>query len=851
MVSLTNLQQPLAGFRQRIDSFNSILLLLLAFCLPLSTSVLSVVGILIAVLWLIQGDFRLKLAEIFSNPVSIAVTVYLALLPIGLLWTDDLGSGLAVVEQYWKIMLMPVFLTIIRDERRQWYLIAFVAGMVVAMAMTYLAWFGLLEYSDVNRHHLTRKVFHVVYNPMLALAIYLLCHAYFWGNLKRGSRILVLALAGTMIFNMFITEGRAGQLVFFILMAVLLIQLFRKNLIKAVCCIGLILPAVFYTGYHVSPTFQDRIQQVREEVAQFDENANTSIGLRLLYWKNSLEIISQAPILGVGTGDFASAYAQVNDEKSPGGRTTDNPHNQYILVLCQFGIIGLLVLLSVFLVQILQAFDRKDEWHRLRLAFPVFFLSIMLTESYLVVYETGFLFSLIGSVLYKQPHSSRIPADEKLNSGTDKKYWLILSYRALVAGSACSQHIDDRIPWLKQRGITPILLTGPVGGRSQDTLHFKAWSLAPSGIRFEIRHFLRKHLQKRWQFKCVETVVLLPIMPLYLLEKIIINLESEWSWCFAAAFRGAYLQWRFKPQVVYSTGGSASAHAAALIMHRFFNSPWLAETQDPLVHDESWERSRAAFHLYKWLENMIGKYSTAFIFLTEQAMKNACNRMQTECSAAFIYPGANEGFFQDGVHRPGKYFRLAHFGSLAGSRNLKAVLQALVLLFKENPEYATIIKLDLYGSLDGESMKEAQRLQLVHLIDHHGLVERQEALKKMQEADSLLLVQNTTFFSTETIPSKVYEYLMSRRPILGLVYKNRELEEILHAGGHQVVDAADADAVKLSLKNLIQQWKTSVASEQKGGVFFSVDDAVSALIELSAGKTGQVLAEPRLRYNSG
>lgn len=857
MVAMNSLfgqtKQPraLARIRQEIGSANRLLLLLLAFCLPLSTSVLSVVGLLIALFWLVEGGFRAKLSEIVSNPVSLAVMGYLLLLPVGLLWTDDLSSGLAVIEQHWKLMLMPVFLTIISKERRGWYLVAFIAGMTVAMAMTYLAWFGLLEYSDVNQQHLTKKVFHVVYNPMLAMAIYLLLHEVFWGNLTRGKRMVVLVLAGTMTFDMFITEGRAGQLVFFVLAAVLLVQLFRKNLFKAVLCVVLVLPAVFYTSYRLSPTFQYRVQQVVEEIALYKKDANTSVGLRLLYWQNSLEIIRQAPFLGVGTGDFTDAYAVVNSEKSPGMPATDNPHNQYILILCQFGVLGLLVLLLVFFVQLYQSLDRSDGWHRLRFAFPVFFLTIMFTESYLVVYETGFLFSLLGSVLYKLPMTEQAASGAEQEKRSRPRYWLILSYRANVAGSACSQHIDDRIPLLREKGITPILLTGPVGGRARDTLHFKAWSLAPSGIRFEIRHFLRKHLHKRWQFKCVETVLLLPVLPLYLLEKIIINLESEWSWCFAASLRGAYLQWRFQPEVIYSTGGSASAHVAALIMQGFSAAPWLAETQDPLVHDENWERSRMAFRLYRWLEKKIGQRSTAFIFLTEQAMSNASSRMSGDCRAEVIYPGANADLFTDHCYQCGEYFHFAHFGSLAGSRNLKVLLQALAMLFSEHPKYKGVIKLDMYGSLDSESLKEAQRLNLEYLITHHGLIDRQKALEKMQQADCLLLIQNTTFFSTETIPSKVYEYLMSRRPILGLLYRNTELENMLTKGGHPVVDASDAEAVKTSLYGVLQQWMAPVAVAPQEGRLFTVEGAVLSLITLSGSASSQVVSEHTVRCSSG
>jgi len=83
------------------------------------------------------------------------------------------------------------------------------------MFITFLAWFDLIHYSDVTPTHLTRKTFHVVYNPLLAFGIYLVLHEAIWGQRTGGFRFGMFVLAGVMTFNMFITEGRAGQLVFF------------------------------------------------------------------------------------------------------------------------------------------------------------------------------------------------------------------------------------------------------------------------------------------------------------------------------------------------------------------------------------------------------------------------------------------------------------------------------------------------------------------------------------------------------------------------------------------------------------------------------------------------------------
>jgi len=386
--------------RKRAGRVNIFVFALLAFVLPLSTSAISVLAILFFLLWLVEGRFVDKLREVFSNPVAIAVLGYLFVFGLGLIWSPDVRSGFEVLQERWKLALLPVFLTTISYRHRSLYINSFLAGLTVAMLMTFLAWLGLLHYGDVTTEHLTRKTFHVVYNPMLAFGIYLVLHDAVWGRRTAGIRAGLFGLAAIMTFNMFITEGRTGQLVFFVLMGLLLFQVFNRNRLKALLIVSVLLPLMFTAGYRLSHVFKQRVDMACQEVRQFHENPDTSVGMRLLFWRNSWEIIQQHPWLGVGTGGFASAYAEINRKRSSGSIATDNPHNQYVLAAVMAGIPGVLALLSIFAALFKQAAVLEDDWKRVRFAFPIFYLVIMFFATYLTIFETGFLFSSFTAILY-------------------------------------------------------------------------------------------------------------------------------------------------------------------------------------------------------------------------------------------------------------------------------------------------------------------------------------------------------------------------------------------------------------------------------------------------------------------
>ncbi|OGQ00423.1 MAG: hypothetical protein A2Z40_04365 [Deltaproteobacteria bacterium RBG_19FT_COMBO_60_16] len=389
-----------------------------------------------------------------------------------------------------------------------------------------------------------------------------------------------------------------------------------------------------------------------------------------------------------------------------------------------------------------------------------------------------------------------------------ERRWLILSYFSNIDGMACAQHLDDRISHLEQAGIRPVLLTGPCGVRWDTLPHARAPSVAPSGVRFEIRHFFRKmRFPDPWS-KVLEFLALLPLYPFYLLEKIIADLDSQWSWFPLAAIRGYFLCRKHRPEILYSTGGPSSAPLAAGLFARRCSVPWIAEVQDPLVH-EDWLRSRRALAVYRWVERFICRRADAVVFVTDAARRRAESRTDTGGRGWVVYPGADPATASADPLRKGDRCRFAHFGSLGGSRNIETFLGALGLLFRESPGMESAAGLDLYGTCDRRSKALIRKFSSPGVITVHGRLPRKESLAAMQRSDVLLLIQNTEEFSVETIPSKVYEYLQAGRPILGLVYRNPELAGMLIAQGHMAVDAADPGAVKEGITRCLARWRES------------------------------------------
>jgi O-antigen ligase len=85
------------------------------------------------------------------------------------------------------------------------------------------------------------------------------------------------------------------------------------------------------------------------------QNAATSIGLRLEFWKKSLDFFAEAPIAGHGTGSTRGLFerAASGNISSATREVIGNPHNQTLNVVVQWGLIGGVLLYAMWLMHLL------------------------------------------------------------------------------------------------------------------------------------------------------------------------------------------------------------------------------------------------------------------------------------------------------------------------------------------------------------------------------------------------------------------------------------------------------------------------------------------------------------------
>jgi O-antigen ligase len=105
------------------------------------------------------------------------------------------------------------------------------------------------------------------------------------------------------------------------------------------------------------PTARHRVERAVHEGETYQTaDKLSSIGIRLVFLKNTLKIIEHHRIFGVGTGGFKTAYAaEVGNEAGWEATITTDPHNQFLKTFAEQGIIGF----AIFIAFIASAFRQK------------------------------------------------------------------------------------------------------------------------------------------------------------------------------------------------------------------------------------------------------------------------------------------------------------------------------------------------------------------------------------------------------------------------------------------------------------------------------------------------------------
>ncbi|MCX5847936.1 MAG: O-antigen ligase family protein [Deltaproteobacteria bacterium] len=331
----------------------------LGFSIPVSTALNSIFLILTIPLWFLDSNYKNKISIIKDNKYIWAIFILIGLYFIGLFYGEaSTKEALNEFAGMASLLLIPIMIPFFRDEKlRNAALNLFLLTMTITLFLSYLMWFDLLPKHEIfkgTKNDATVFFHHITQNLLMAFSSFL-----FAVRVRQSAswekKLLYIGLTILAVFNVTImVGGKTGYVVLIALTFYFFLSWLRwKGFFVAlfvIVILGILTYIIPSSSMHqgVKQFFVD-VTKINIKDQNSQEITETSTVQRMIFYKNTTKIISEHSILGVGTGGYPKAYSRlVTDAKM---LSTTNPHNEYLMVTSQLGIIGLCAFLYLFLMQ--------------------------------------------------------------------------------------------------------------------------------------------------------------------------------------------------------------------------------------------------------------------------------------------------------------------------------------------------------------------------------------------------------------------------------------------------------------------------------------------------------------------
>lgn len=398
----------------KLDKAIQVLVLLTVFSIPYNLKLNNILVIALSILIFVYAYLeRKKINKPEKKKLLLFSSLYLIQI-VGLLYTENLYEAKHQLEVKFPILLFPMIFSLytIGPALKKKTLFTFLLSCnIICLVGLYLHFTYFLD-GGYPLHKFFTNINYLVHTGVPKLSIhpvYLSCYLFlaflisYYSQLITGRKKLKIALIFNMLFLGFfilILSSRIIIITFVLFLFFILFDLLRRSSVYVVICSLVAIFTLLSSILFVLPITKNKLQDIYTEVFVPEKRKHEEINgvsNRIQKWKASSLVIKENFFLGVGTGDandhLFQAYRQIDFEE--GIKRKYNAHNEYFQEFIRHGIIGLVILLSLYIYSISLAIKRRDKIY---LFFMVAILAFSFTESFLSLQKGAIFFAFFNSL---------------------------------------------------------------------------------------------------------------------------------------------------------------------------------------------------------------------------------------------------------------------------------------------------------------------------------------------------------------------------------------------------------------------------------------------------------------------
>ena len=246
------------------------------------------------------------------------------------------------------------------------------------------------------------------------------------------------------------------------------------------------------------------------------------------------------------------------------------------------------------------------------------------------------------------------------------------------------------------------------------------------------------------------------------------------GWVPFARYASGRLLARQRHQLIYTTSSPDSAHLIGRDLMRRFGVPWVADFRDPWTRRMSYNPP-TAWHdrRHRRLEEAVLREASHITVTAEATRRDYLQRYPQipPEKISVVTNGYDEEDFagQPDAALSSDRLTILHAGQLNPERRALPMLRALRRFLQRRPEASSRVRVRFVGAFYQHDLDDAARLDLGDQVSFEPPRAHREIIRELLSSHVLLLMEQESDRGGLILPGKVFEYLRSGRPILGLL----------------------------------------------------------------------------------
>lgn len=273
---------------------------------------------------------------------------------------------------------------------------------------------------------------------------------------------------------------------------------------------------------------------------------------------------------------------------------------------------------------------------------------------------------------------------------------------------------------------------------------------------------------------------------------------------------------------IVSTGPPHSMHLIAGRVARKSGTPWVADFRDP------WTKMFYFKHLSlsSWAERKhirleLSVLDNASRIVAVSPLVQNDFRQMTSTPVELITNGFDSADFPAAPREKftSEHFTLLHAGLFAADGNPLALWEALAQMLRETPGFAESFRLVLCGKTDAAVLQAVRDAGLEDVCTDLGYLDHTQVVKQMTSSSVLMLPLRREPEYKATLPGKLFEYLASRRPVMGIGQTDGAMAAILRdCKAGNTFDWEEAREMRIWLEEKFSLWQQGRLDDNRNDI---------------------------------